>query len=160
VTRGRKPKPVEQKIREGNPGHRPLPEPLKLDSGPPVKPDHLPPAAGELWDEVVTVLVAAGIADKVDKAALTALCVQWARSEMARVVIASEGYFAKGSMGQLVEHPAVKLEREAHMALLRFASEYGLTAASRARIAVAGGGNAAEAENELAAVIDLTPRLK
>jgi phage terminase small subunit len=74
--RGRKPKPVELAIREGNPGHKVLPEPLKFQAGPPTKPSDLPAAASEMWDEVVTVLVAAGVADKVDSAALTALCVQ------------------------------------------------------------------------------------
>lgn len=153
--RGRKPKPVEQKLREGNPGKRPLPEPLKFAPGQLDRPADLPAAAAEFWDELVPILTAAGVADRVDRASLVALCVQWERAETARRVIDSEGYFALGSMGQLVEHPALAIERQAHTLLLRFAEQYGLTAAARARIAAAASTVAAAAEAELADVIDL-----
>jgi P27 family predicted phage terminase small subunit len=158
--KGRKATPIEQRKREGNPGHRPLPEPLKFKSGPPTKPKDLPAAASELWDELVPVMVAAGIADQVHRATLVALCVQWARGEMARRVIAEEGYFARGSMGQVIEHPALGMEARAHQLLLRFCEQYGLTAASAARIAAVTSPDAAADEDEMASVTDLTPRLK
>lgn len=136
--RGRKPKPVEQRRREGNLNKDRLPEPISIGGPqPPTAPDDLPPEAQQLWDEVVDRLHVAGVIDKVDGAALQALCVQWARAERARQVIAVEGMFAKGSTGQLVEHPALGVERAAHAMFLRFATEYGLTAAARARIVVA-----------------------
>lgn len=160
--KGRKPKPTEQRRREGNAGKRKLPDPVRIKPGAPKRPDDLPDAGAELWDELVTALTAAGIAEQVDAAALTALCVQWARAEKAREVIAEKGLFARGSTGQLVTHPAVAIEREAHAMLLRFAEHYGLTAAARARIALGHGGASGSgdpgAEGELAQVLDLKPR--
>jgi P27 family predicted phage terminase small subunit len=157
--KGRKPKPVAQKRAEGNPGKRKLHEPLVVKPGAPEKPDDLPPAGSQLWDELVPALTAAGVLEQVDRAAFIALCVQWGRAEQARAVIREQGAFALGSMGQLVAHPAVGLERDAHAMLLRFAEQYGLTAAARARIGVVGAGAAAAGEAKLAQVIDLTPRV-
>lgn len=136
--RGRKPKPIEQKRREGNPGKRKLPEPLPLV---PAKAELLPcpadlPADGKrLWEEVVPRLAAIGILNEVDRAALESLCVQWARGVAARRVLARQGQFALGSTGQLVEHPALGIERASAALFLRFCEQYGLTAAARARIA-------------------------
>lgn len=41
---------------------------------------------------------------------------------------------ALGSMGQVVDHPLVQMERNAQLTVLRFATEYGLTASARARL--------------------------
>jgi P27 family predicted phage terminase small subunit len=157
--KGRKRKPIAQSEREGNPGKRKLAAPISLLPGAPEKPANLPPAGEKLWDDLVTALTSAGILERVDAAAFTALCVQWGRAEQARAVIREQGCFALGSMGQLVAHPAVGMERDAHAMLLRFAEQYGLTAAARARIGVAGTGAEAAGEAKLASVIDLTPRL-
>jgi P27 family predicted phage terminase small subunit len=135
--KGRKPKPLQQKVREGNPGKRKLPEPLELDSGPLSKPADLPAEASALWDDLVPLLEHAGVAERVDRAAFSALCVQWARAERARAVLAAEGLFALGSTGQLVEHPGLGIERNACALFLRFAEQYGLTPAARARISAA-----------------------
>lgn len=134
--RGRKPKPIEQRQREGNPGRRPLPEPLPLPESSLSKPD-LPDAASALWDELVPVLEAADVLHRVDQAALEALCMQWERGAVAGRVLKEEGYFALGSMGQVVEHPALGIERQAHTLFLRFAEQYGITPVARARIATA-----------------------
>jgi P27 family predicted phage terminase small subunit len=155
--RGRKPKHPEQKRREGNLSKEKLPEgPLVIggmEAPPP--PGSLPPEAQALWQEVVTRLHQVGVVDVVDGAALQAMCVQWARAERARAVIAEEGMFALGSTGQLVEHPALAVERAAHAMFLRFAEQYGLTAAARARIAAVlmGGGG----KDELDDIVDAEP---
>ncbi|MGH7341744.1 MAG: P27 family phage terminase small subunit, partial [Candidatus Rokuibacteriota bacterium] len=120
----------------------------------------LPPAAAELWDEIVPALHAAGVADRVDTAALVALSLQWARADEAGDLLASDGVLAIGSMGQVAPHPALAIERAAHLAFLKFAQEYGLTAAARARIAAAMVGAREALERELAEVIDLTPELR
>lgn len=133
---------------EGNLGNRPLPEPVRLGDAELLKPS-LPEHAARLWDEVVTQLAAAGIARRPDTPALTALCLQWDVGERARKVIESEGLFALGSMGQLVEHPAVRTMTNAHLAFLKFCQEYGLTAAGRARIAaLANSGSGAEDDED------------
>lgn len=133
--KGRKPKPTEVKALEGNPGKRPLPEPVRIgDPVAPDPPDDLPPEAVEFWNDTVRLLGEAGVIHSADRSALIALSVQWARAERARKVLAEEGYFALGSMGQIVEHPALAVERQAHSMFLRFAEHYGLTAVARARI--------------------------
>lgn len=153
--RGRTPKPVEQKIREGNPGRRKLPAPLEL-AGPGLeKPSDLPAAAALLWDEIVPILDAANILNGIDRAALTVLCVQWARVEAARKVIAQEGMFALGSTGQIIEHPAVGTERSGTQLFIRVAEQFGITPVARARIAAAAAVATASMRDELGTALDL-----
>lgn len=157
MARGRPPKPIEQRKREGNARQHKLPKPLKLTGAPEPPPD-LAPAGVELWNELVTALDRWGALDKVDRAALTAVCTQWARAEAARQVIRKEGLFSRGSTGQIVEHPAVGIERAAHAMLLRFLGEYGGTAVARTRIAAAASTGAKPAVPF--AAIGQSPRLR
>jgi P27 family predicted phage terminase small subunit len=159
VPRGRPRKPIQQAAREGNPGNRTLPDPIRL-RGVPKKPPSLPPAAAALWDEIVPALELAGIVEFPDTAQLTALCIQWARAEEARVILARDGILGVGSMGQMAPHPALAIERAAHLVFLKFAQENGLTPAARARIAAALAGTREHLERELEDVIDLTPQLR
>jgi P27 family predicted phage terminase small subunit len=148
--RGRKPTPVEQREREGNPGKRRMPKAVVLAPGELVKPE-LPGEASELWDELVPVLTEANVLHRIDSAALEALCIQWHRSVQAREVLSREGLFSLGSMGQTVEHPALAVERSAHTLFVRFAEQYGITPVARARIAaVAAGVREASMAEELA----------
>lgn len=153
--KGRVPKPVEQKMREGNPGQRKLPAPLRLRVGGVLKPDDLPPAASELWDELVPILDNANVLNRVDAAALQALCIQWERAEQARRAIKTEGLFTLGSAGQLAEHPALQVERQAHQLMLRFAEQFGITPVARARIAAAAAVVNASMADELSQELDL-----
>jgi P27 family predicted phage terminase small subunit len=140
--RGPKPKPVEQKRKEGNPGKRPLPEPL-LVGGRPQKheleepPDHLPAEAQEFWRESVTRLIEVGIVDRVDVPVLEQLCTQYARIRQAQRVLAEDGHFVRGSVGQLREHPAMKIERDATQLFLKIAEHYALTPIARTRLGLA-----------------------
>jgi P27 family predicted phage terminase small subunit len=137
--KGRPPKPTEQKKLEGNPGRRPLPEPVIVAGrgSLPAPPDDVPPEGHRLWDTIVAELERVNLVDRIDYPALIALCTQWARAEKARRVLAQEGMFALGSMGQIVEHPALAIERNAHALFLRFAEHYALTPVARARIGLA-----------------------
>jgi phage terminase small subunit len=72
-------------------------------------------------------------------------------------VLRKQSSFALGSTGQMVEHSAVAMERNAHMAYLRFAQEFGLTAAARARIAAATSMVRQALESERDEILDLTP---
>ena len=162
MQRGPKPEPTALRKRRGNPSKTPVAdEPLALAAGTePVKPAELPPAASELWDAIVPALVASGVAEMPDTPALVALCVQWARAEEARDAIERDGVMGMGSMGQLSVHPAIGLERAAHLAFLKFAEHYGLTAAARARIDAARRGSAAPLDDELADVLEMQPQLR
>jgi P27 family predicted phage terminase small subunit len=139
--KGRKPKPAEIRRLEGNPGHRPLPEPVHIGGRPiaeiPEPPEALPADARDAWHEVVPRLQEVGILDHVDRLALEAMCVQWARAKQAGKVVAREGLIALGSTGQFVEHPALNVERQAHQMFLKFAEHYALTPIARTRLGLA-----------------------
>lgn len=136
MARGRPVKPIEQKKREGNLGHRKLPEPVVLTEVSFLKPK-MPRAASQLWDDIVPILREAQVLNKIDTAALEAMCIQWHRSVQARKILAKEGLFTLGSTGQLVPHPALEIERAAHTLFIRFAEQFGITPVARARIAAA-----------------------
>src|SRR5947209_5189831 len=74
---------------------------------------------------------------RVDMPMLEAMSIQYARAMQARRVLRSEGLFTSGSVGQLREHPAVKIEREATTLFARLAEQFALTPASRSRLGMA-----------------------
>lgn len=138
MARGRKPKPVEIRQREGNPGKRPMPKPVRLSPAEDLTcPTDWPAEAQECWDAVVPTLQQVGILDGVDRMALEALCLQWARAKKAAKLVQAQGMYAKGASGQMTEHPALATERNAHQQFLRFAEQYALTPVARTRLGIA-----------------------
>jgi P27 family predicted phage terminase small subunit len=140
--RGAKPKPVEQKIIEGNPGQRELPEILLIGGRPDQEemsepPEFLPRDAKDFWRDAVQKLYATGMLDLVDRAALEMLAVTYARWRQAVRVIAADGHFAMAPGGNLRVHPAIKIEREASQSFFRMAEHYGLTPVARTRLGMA-----------------------
>jgi P27 family predicted phage terminase small subunit len=163
--RGPKPKPLEMRQREGNAGHRPLPEPLLVAGRPELNelaepPAHLPIEAKEFWRESVVHLIRVGIIDRVDVPVLEQLATQYARIRQSQRVLAEDGHFVRGSVGQLREHPALKIEREATSLFLRMAEHYALTPIARTRLGLAElhrRSLSSELESGLGAAIPLTP---
>jgi P27 family predicted phage terminase small subunit len=151
--RGRKPKPIETRRREGNQGKRKLPAPIELPGG--LAERNLPPAARQLWDELAPVLQHAGVLASVDAAAFESLCMSWQRACDARAVVEEEGLFSFGSMGQVIEHPALSIERNARAEFLKFAEQFGITPVARARIAAAAAMAQAQKRDEISDVISL-----
>ncbi len=136
--RGRKPKPAEVRRREGNPGKRPIPAPV-LVAGRlvPEPPDHFPEAARQAWDVIVPTLAKIGLLDGIDSLALEGLCVLVARAREARTILERDGLVAESARGALVAHPAIRIERDAWTAFLRFAEQYALTPVARTRLGLA-----------------------
>jgi P27 family predicted phage terminase small subunit len=140
--RGRKPKPAEQRKREGNAGKRPLPDTVLVSGRPDLAevmepPAHLSDDAQDFWRDSVKRLVEVGIIDRVDVPVLEQLCEQYARVRGAQRVIREVGMFARGSTGQIREHPALKIEREATSLFLKIAEHYALTPIARTRLGLA-----------------------
>ena len=139
--RGAKPKPVEQRRLEGNPGKRALPEPMLVAGRPAHEfdepPDDLPADARRFWRTTVARLIDVGMLDLVDEVALRMLSTQYARWVQAGRVVAIDGHFVRGSVGQLREHPAVKIERESHRLYISAAEQFGLTPMARTRLGLA-----------------------
>lgn len=137
--KGTRPTPVEQRQREGNPRKHPVPEPLivagrDMDLEPP---EDLPEAGKQAWNAVVPQLADVGLLDRVDRLALEAMCVQWARMKQAGRVLAVQGHLVRGPGGMLKEHPSLKTEREAASMFFRFAEQYALTPIARTRLGLA-----------------------
>lgn len=152
--KGRKPKPIAQRRREGNAGKRRLPAEIEIPVSAGLEvPEGLPPEAERLWREIVPPLEQAGILHPVDRAALQAMCVQWSVAEMARLVLKAEGHWALGSTGQLVPHPAVAVMGQAHDKFRSFAEQFGASAAARARIAATLTGGAGTEDPALGAIM-------
>ena len=139
--RGTKPKPAEQRRLEGNPGKRALPEPMLVAGRPDHELDEPPadlPADGKhFWRSTVSRLLEVGMLDLVDEVALRMMSTQYARWVQAGRVVAVDGHFVRGSVGQLREHPAVKIERESHRLYLSAAEQFGLTPMGRTRLGLA-----------------------
>lgn len=154
--RGRKKKPIEQARREDNPGKRHLPEPLRI-GGPALieAPADLPSEGKALWDDIVPRLYQAGLLDAVDGAALKIMCEQWAIAERALKVVRKQGYFTRGSTGQMTEHPALAIVARAHATFRQYAELFGMAPAARARMAAALTGGVAG--DELDDIIDQEP---
>jgi P27 family predicted phage terminase small subunit len=140
--RGQKPQPIEQRVLEGNTQRRPIPEPVLVSGRPELHelaepPAHLPTDAKDFWRESVVRLVDVGIIDRVDIPALEQLAIQYARIRQSQRVLAEEGHYARGSVGQLKEHPAIKIERESTKMFLALAEQYALTPVARTRLGLA-----------------------
>jgi P27 family predicted phage terminase small subunit len=140
--RGRKPKAIETRIKEGNPGRRPLPDPVLIGGRPdledyPEPPEDMPEEGKELWNNEIRRLIEVGAIDSVDWPAIELMCITYAHAKQAQRVIAKVGHFSFGSRGQPKEHPAMKIFREESAAFYRMAENWGLTPLARARLGLA-----------------------
>lgn len=137
--RGAKPKPRnllllagrgEGKDSAGRPV-APTPSFVRL---PPEPPENLPDEARAEWDRVVPEMQRLELLKPIDRAALTTYCLIWQRLVDAQRDIAEGKVTTRGSQGQLVEHPAVKVFFAASKELRAWCSEFGLTPSAEARI--------------------------
>ena len=135
MPRGRKPKPTALKKSEGNPGKRELNknEP-RFKPVLPNAPKHLTDDALDEWRRVAPDLFAAGVLTIADRAALAAYCQAWADWVKARGEIATGGMISTTSNGYEQQSAWIGIANKALDNLMKFASEFGLTPASRARI--------------------------
>ena len=141
MARGRPPKSREQRLSEGNPGRRPLPEPV-LGLGKVL--DFPPPAVlneheRAVWAQLVPEVAALGWIDRVDRGMLVMLVQTVAMAEMARSAIESDGfmltvYDREGEPIDRKVHPAARTQMQATAQALRIAEQFGLTPSARARL--------------------------
>lgn len=136
MNRGRKPKPTQQKIREGNPGKRKInrnePKPKGPLGRPPAWLDEIARAE---WSRTGTALAAMGVAGDVDRTAFELYCVAYSRWRHAVEDLTKPGaspYFTTPN-GHKQPHPDVTMARQWAEMVRRLAVEFGLTPASRVR---------------------------
>lgn len=145
---GRKPKPLETRRREGNPGHRPLTQPVLVGGRvTPMQPRGLTPTQVVAWRTIVADLEASGILDHADAGLIEAAAVFWGRARQARATVNREGLIAKSVRGYTA-HPLLAVERESWGQFRMLAEQLGLGPVARARLSLGGKGKSMEDEIE------------
>lgn len=133
--RGRRPKPTRVKVLTGNPGKRPLnrdeprPEPAI-----PECPPELGPVARREWDRLAGELGKLKLLTTLDRAALAAYCGAYALWAEATQAIQKYGAMVKSPSGYPMQSPYVAVANRQAEIMMRIASEFGFTPASRSRI--------------------------
>jgi P27 family predicted phage terminase small subunit len=135
--RGRKPKPTSVKILTGNPGN------LRLNHDEPKPPVAVPecpvelsPAAKAEWDRLGRELAGLRILTALDRAALAAYCEAYALWIEAITAVRKHGTMVKSPSGYPMQSPYVAIANKQAEIMMRIASEFGFTPASRSRISV------------------------
>jgi len=133
--RGRRPVPTRIKFLTGNPGKRPLneheprPEPQIPDC-----PPQLGPIAREEWERLTTELASLRIITALDRSALAAYCNAYGLWAEATEAIQKYGTMVKSPTGYPIQSPYVSIANRQAEIMMRIASEFGFTPASRSRI--------------------------
>jgi P27 family predicted phage terminase small subunit len=134
--RGRRPKPTRLKLLTGNPGKRalnmdePQPEPAIPDC-----PPELGDVAKREWERLVGELATLRIITNLDRAALAAYCNAYALWADSIESIQKYGTMVKSPNGYPIQSPYIAIANRQAEIMLRIASEFGFTPASRSRIA-------------------------
>ena len=143
---GRKPKPLELKVLEGNPGRRPLPTtiPRPVCDELPTAPPHLDDIAQQEWERIAPGLHAMGLLAGVDRSSLAAYCTayaRWARAEAGikratRPDQPESGLMIQTTNGNWVQNPLVGTAHKAASDMVKYAAEFGMTPSARVRLAI------------------------
>src|SRR6195256_2060877 len=133
--RHRRPKPTRLKVLTGNPGKRPLneteprPEPAIPDC-----PTELGEVARREWNRLAGELASLKLLTNLDRAALAAYCGAYALWAEATEAIQKYGSMIKSPSGYPVQSPYLAIANRQAEIMMRIASEFGFTPASRSRI--------------------------
>jgi P27 family predicted phage terminase small subunit len=133
--RGRKPIPTCVKLLRGNPGKRPLnegePQPAPLA---PACPSELSQGAKDEWNRIIAELVQLGLMTTLDRAALATYCQAYAMWSDAIQAVQKFGPVVKSPNGYPLISPYFAIANKQAEIMIRIASEFGFTPASRSRI--------------------------
>ena len=140
--------PTHLRLLRGNPSKRPVraepepPIPEKL----PEPPSFLCQDGADEWWRVVPELHALGLLTVLDTMTLAAYCdacARWIAAERLLAVMAekdqvTKGMMIKGSAGNPMANPLIKIARCAAGDMVRYAAEFGLTPRARSYLSAAG----------------------
>lgn len=156
--KGRKPKPLERQIIEGDPrkhGKKKLER--QLDKGPkaatglPPCPKHLKGRARSAWNFWSAELAAMKLDKRPDGPMLEGACINYARAIKMELILEEEGYFIDEITSTLSKrdgvesqsmtkrrkpHAAVGISNKAWTLVKAFCSEFGLSPVSRTRLSI------------------------
>jgi P27 family predicted phage terminase small subunit len=125
---------------QGNPGKRKLPkEPQpEIAKTCPEPPPFVIGAAADEWKRVAPQLYVLGLLTLVDLSCFAAYCTSFARWKLAEELLAGQPFVVEGYEGNPIINPLVRVAGQAARDTVRFASEFGMTPASRAGVSAAG----------------------
>jgi P27 family predicted phage terminase small subunit len=134
--RGRKPNPTALKVLRGNPGRRPL---NTREPAPPRVVDLAPPAeltgvAAAEWTRTAPELQRLGLLTTIDRQALIAYCMTWARWLDAEDQIRKHGMVLKGRKGAPILSPYVGIAARTMQQLKAWLEQFGMTPSARSRV--------------------------
>src|SRR5262252_726262 len=145
MVQGRKSMPAYLKILRGNPGQYPIQEEVQpeIPATVPSPPVHLDQYACEEWERISIECYRLRLLTALDVQSLAAYCMAYSRWRSAEEILASikardpltRGLLTKGTDDKPVQNPMLMIARTAAREMVRYASEFGLTPAARARIA-------------------------
>lgn len=141
---GRPAKPTHLKLVAGNPGKRPAVDwvsPKQRGQAMPA-PAHLDAHAKAEWRRLAKEITLLGTLTNVDRAAFTAYCQSWSTYLRAQEAIDKRakdpktfgGMILTTAAGNMIQDPLVGIRNVALRDLMRYASEFGFTPASRVRV--------------------------
>jgi P27 family predicted phage terminase small subunit len=145
---GRPPEPLSLKLLKGNPSKRRLPQEPQPQIPPscPEPPPFITGYSSDLWWETAPELHRLGLLTALDVPALACYCHAFGQLRMAAEALAKmqandpvmNAQIIKTKYGDAAANPLVSIARKHASDLIRFASEFGLTSAARARLGAAG----------------------
>ncbi|WP_429336801.1 phage terminase small subunit P27 family [Paraburkholderia atlantica] len=103
----------------------------------PTPPAHLDAVARREWQRVAGPLYKLGLLSTLDRAALGCYCTaysRWQQAEAALADSANGGLIVRTANGTAIQNPLVGVSNRAMLLAVRFATEFGMSPASRANI--------------------------
>ena len=97
-------------------------------------PENLEPEARQYMQNVLQMLEDNGIIEDVDDAALQMLAYNYSTFIKASKIVEEQGLTVTSDRGNIAEHPAVKIGRDAQSQALKVMAEFGLTAKARCKL--------------------------
>ncbi len=142
--RGKPPTPTAIRVMEGNPSRRPLPvnEP-RPKTAEPEMPGHLDREARRQWKRLVPILLSMGVMTVADGIALGNLCMAYSmllkayKDMQAATKGGSSGLLMKTPSGYVQQSPLIGIINNQIDIVNRLSQQFGLTPASRTRLASA-----------------------
>ena len=140
--------PTNLKLLRGNPGHQKLraePQPL-IPKTCPEPPPHVTGYAADEWWITAPELHRLGLLTRVDVPALAIYCHAYGQWRLAAETLAkmaandpvTGGLLIKTKYGDVAQNPLVSITRKHAADMVRYGSEFGLTALARSRLAAGG----------------------
>jgi len=125
----------QTKALDNNPGKKPLMG-VKPPPGIPDRPAWLVGEGAQEWDRVVVQLDALGVLSPLHQSMLAAYCSLWGRYVQVVKELATAPLTDMGQKGETVKHPLLSVENQLFQRLHGYASLFGLSPGTAARLDV------------------------